>query len=135
MAKVAVYLNQPDLAKLILRLMVGVLMLLHGVHKILHGVAFIEGKFSAIGLPAVLAYSVFIGEIIAPIFLIIGFKTRLASVIIIFTMVIAVLLAYPTQWLALTKVGALFLEVQYLYIFSALAVIFLGPGRFSIDRK
>ncbi len=128
-------MQQPDIAKLILRLTVGGLMLFHGIHKIFSGVGFIAGKFEAIGMPGALAYLVFLGEIVAPILIIIGYKTRVGAALIIATMIIAISLAYPDQWFALSKVGALAMENQYLFIFSSIAIIFLGGGKYSIDKN
>jgi putative oxidoreductase len=128
-------LQHPDLAKLILRLTVGGLMLFHGIHKIFSGVGFIAGKFEAIGLPAALAYLVFLGEIVAPVLLIIGYKTRIGAALIIATMIIAIFLAFPGQWFALSKAGALAMENQYLFIFSSLAILLLGAGKYSIEKK
>jgi|TARA_B110001452_G_C15174775_1_gene408229 hypothetical protein len=53
-----------NLGLLILRIAVGGLMLLHGIAK-LNGVSNIEEMSSAIGLPAFLAYGVYITEIVA----------------------------------------------------------------------
>lgn len=128
-------MQQPDIAKLILRLTVGGLMLFHGVHKVFSGVGFIAGKFQDIGLPGAFAYLVFLGEIVAPVLLIIGYKTRIGAALIIATMIIAISLAYPSQWFALSKVGALAMENQYLFIFSSLAIILLGAGKYSIDKS
>lgn len=127
--------QQPDIAKLLLRLTVGGLMLFHGVHKIFAGVGFIAGKFQAIGMPGAFAYLVFLGELVAPVLLIIGYKTRVGAALIIATMIIAISLAYPDQWFALSKVGALAMENQYLFIFSSLAIILLGAGKYSIDKS
>ncbi len=128
-------MEQPDIAKLILRLTVGGLMLFHGIHKIFSGVGFIAGKFVEIGMPGAFAYLVFLGEIVAPVLLIIGYKTRVGAALIIATMIIAIALAFPGQWFALSKVGALAMENQYLFIFSSLVIILLGAGKYSIDKK
>jgi len=128
-------LQQPDIAKLILRLTVGGMMLFHGVHKIFSGVGFIAGKFEDIGMPGAFAYLVFLGEIVAPILLIIGYKTRIGATLIIATMIIAISLAFPGQWFALSKVGALAMENQYLFILSSLVIILLGAGKYSIEKQ
>ncbi len=56
-----------DAGKLVLRLSVGVLMLLHGIHKLLHGVDGIGGMLAGMGLPTVLAYGVYLGEVVGPL--------------------------------------------------------------------
>ncbi len=127
-------LHNPDLAKLLLRLAVGVMMLFHGYSKLMHGVGFIEGMLESKGLPAFLAYGVYLGELVAPALLIIGYQTRIAAGFLIFTMLTAIYLVHADELLALTKHGALELEVIYFYILTSLAIIFLGSGKYSIDR-
>ena len=50
-----------DLGKLVLRVSVGVLILLHGIFKLQNGVDGIAGMLGNNGLPAFLAYGVYIG--------------------------------------------------------------------------
>ena len=69
-----------DLGLLILRIAVGGLMLQHGIAK-LNGVSNIKGMLSATVLPAFSAYGVYITEIVAPVLILIGFRTRLASAV------------------------------------------------------
>jgi uncharacterized membrane protein YphA (DoxX/SURF4 family) len=71
-----------DLGKLLLRLTLGVLTLLHGIAKISAGVGGIAGMLGKAGLPTVLAYGVYAGEVIAPLLLIIGLWTRPAALVV-----------------------------------------------------
>lgn len=122
-----------DIAKLILRIMVGGLLLFHGIDKALHGVSFIEGMLSAHELPDVVTYGVYIGEIVAPVLLIVGLFTSLAALIVIVNMVMAILLAHSDTLFALTEYGAWSIEVPMLYLLSSVAIILLGPGKYSAD--
>lgn len=83
-----------DAGKLVLRLTLGLMMLFHGWDKIIGGVDGIAGLFQNSGFPGFLAYLVFVGEILAPLFLIAGAYTRVAAVLIAGNMVIAVLLVH-----------------------------------------
>ncbi len=66
-------IKSDDTGKLILRLTLGILILLHGLFKITGGgVGGIGGMLSSHGLPGFLAYGVYIGEILAPVLLIVG---------------------------------------------------------------
>jgi putative oxidoreductase len=121
-----------DIGKLILRLSVGILLLMHGLFKFMHGIAGISALVQANGWPVWIAYGVFIGEIIAPALLILGLVTRASAVVIVLNMLIAVYLAHGHQLFQLTKSGGWLLELQGLYLFSALAIALLGAGRFSI---
>lgn len=121
-----------DIGKLILRLSVGILMLMHGLFKLMHGIAGISALIQANGWPVWIAYGVYIGEIIAPALLILGLVTRASAMVIVLNMLIAVYLAHSHQLFQLTKSGGWLLELQGLYLFGALAIAFLGAGRFSI---
>lgn len=79
--------DRPDAGKLALRLTFGGLMLFHGVAKIQHGVGWIAGALQEQGLPAFIAYGVFVGEILAPILIILGLFTRPAALVYAFTLV------------------------------------------------
>ena len=121
-----------DIGKLILRLSVGILLLMHGLFKLMHGIAGISALIQANGWPVWIAYGVYVGEIIAPALLILGLVTRASAVVIVLNMLIAVYLAHSHQLFHLTKSGGWLLELQGLYLFGALAIAFLGAGRFSI---
>ncbi len=120
-----------DLAALLLRLTLGVLMLLHGIAKVTGGIDPIVGMVTQAGLPSALGYGVYIGEVIAPLLLIAGAWTRAAAVVIAINMVVAVALAHATQLATLTPNGGWALELQGFYLATALAIALLGAGRFS----
>ncbi len=120
---------------LLLRLLVGLSMLFHGYAKLNFGTTFIENTLANKGLPELLVYGVYVGEILAPLLLIIGFKTRIAAFIVIVNMIFAIVLVHPNDILALTQNGGLVLELQYFYIITALAIMMFGAGKFGIDRN
>ena len=124
-----------DIGKLLLRITLGILILLHGIAKITKGVSGIEGMLTAHGLPAFIAYGAYIGEVLAPILLIIGFYSRVAAVVIAFNMIVAIALAHPTELLQLGKQGGWALELQGMFLFTAIALALTGPGRHSINRR
>jgi uncharacterized membrane protein YphA (DoxX/SURF4 family) len=124
-----------DLGKLILRLTLGVLMLLHGVGKISSGAVAILGLMTKMGLPPVLGYLVYVGEVLAPLLLIVGLWTRPAALLVAINMVVAVLLVHTAQLGELTKNGGWALELQGFYLFTAVAVALLGAGRFSVGGE
>lgn len=126
--------NNENLSKLILRFLVGFLMLFHGYSKLTHGIGFIEGMFINVGLPSFLAYGAYLGEIIAPIMLIIGFRVKIASLLIILTMIGAIIMVHPNDIFTVTKHGAWTIELQAFYIFASLAIFFQGSGKYSIDK-
>ncbi|MDA7415405.1 DoxX family protein [Xenophilus arseniciresistens] len=124
--------NHDDAGKLLLRLSLGLLMLLHGLFKIGTGPGFVVGLLEGLGLPGVLAYGVYVGEIVAPVLLIIGLWTRPAALVVAINMVVAIVLVHTGHFFALTKQGGWALELQGLFLFGALAVALLGAGRYSV---
>lgn len=124
-----------NFGKLLLRVMIAVLLLFHGYNKLVNGTDFIEQSLQNNNLPSYLAYGVYIGEVIAPIFLIIGYFTRVFAFIILINIIAAIYLVYPNDLISLNNHGALVLELQYFYIISTLLVFFLGAGKYSFDNK
>ena len=124
-----------DFGKLILRVTIASLLLFHGYAKIKYGLGFIEGILSKKGFPEAIAYMVFMGEILAPLLLILGYKTKLAAGMVIFSMCTAIYLVHPNDLTTLTNVGTLKLETVYFFILTSLVLLFMGPGKYSIDRN
>ena len=123
-----------DTGKLLLRLAVGGLMLFHGLHKAIDGVGAIAGMLVAKGLPGFIAYGVLVGEVIAPILIILGILTRPAALVLAFTMVVAWLMVGTGKTFALDAVGAWAIESLVYFFVGALAVAFLGAGRYAVVR-
>ncbi|MCO6426780.1 DoxX family protein [Nitrosomonas communis] len=121
------------LGKLTLRLTVGILMLFHGVHKIFNPSAldFIRKQLASIDLPQVLAYGVYLGEVIAPLMVIIGIFARFGGLLIFGNMIFAIALAHRSQLFTLTNTGGWTLELQIFFLLTGLAVFFLGSGRIA----
>lgn len=122
------------IGKLILRITLGLLILLHGLSKVTGGVGGIQGMLEGIGLPAAIAWGVYLGEVLGPILLIIGWYARVGAALIFINMLFAIGLAHPAEIVAFTEQGGWALELQGMFLFTALALIFTGPGRFSINR-
>ena len=127
-------LHDNDLGKLLLRLSVGGLMLFHGIHKLKNGLGFIEKTLADAGLPTYLSYGVLFGEVLAPLLIILGVLSRPAALLEAFVMVAAIYLVHAGELFSLTKHGGHALELQFLYLFGSLAVVFLGSGKYSISR-
>jgi putative oxidoreductase len=126
---------QHDLGKLILRFALGVLILLHGIGKIRGGVAPIEQLLAAHGLPTFLAWGALVGEVLAPILLIAGFYARIGAVLIAINMLTAFALVHVAQLGQLNEQGGWALELQGMYLFTAIGLALLGPGRYSVNAR
>lgn len=124
-----------DLGKLILRLALGITILLHGIAKLTHGVEPIEGMITGIGMPGYIAYGVFAGEVLGPLLLIVGFYARIGAALIAVNMLFALAPAHRGELVALTEQGGWALELQGMFLFTAIALILTGPGRISVNRR
>jgi putative oxidoreductase len=121
--------------KLILRLTVGGLILFHGVAKILNpagAMGMITGQLATMGMPAFVAYGVYIGEVLAPLLLILGIFSRIGGLLVVANMIFALVLVHSSQLFTMGKSGGWALELQGFYLFCGLAVYFLGSGRFAV---
>ncbi len=116
-----------DLGLLALRLTLSVLMLFHGISKLIHGPSFIGQIVDGAGLPHFITYGVYVGEVIAPLFILLGLATRAASLVFAFNMLIATLLVHAAQVFTLDPAtGGWTLELQGLYFFGALVLVLTG---------
>ncbi|MCP5023087.1 MAG: DoxX family protein [bacterium] len=127
------FLNQ-DLGKLLLRLAVGGLLLLHGIEKVSKGTTWIEQTLGARGWPEFIAHGVYVGEVLAPVLIIVGFWSRLGALVVALTMVMTIVLAHPDNWYALNDYGGLTTELNLLYMLGALAIFFGGGGRYALGQ-
>lgn len=124
-----------SIGRLILRLALGVLILFHGVAKLTAGISGITGMVSAAGLPAILAYGVYVGEVIAPVLVILGWYSRIGAALIAANMLFAFGLVHRGEFFALANSGGWALELQAMFLLTAIALVLMGPGRYSINGK
>lgn len=124
-----------DIAKLILRLSVGVMVLFHGVDKIINGIGGVKHLTASAGLPEFLAYGVYVGEVIVPILILLGAYARVASLVLAFNMSVAIFLAYGSSLFTLGKHGAPSFELPFLYLVMSLMIFVFGSGRYALNSK
>jgi putative oxidoreductase len=123
-----------DVGKLILRASIAVLMLFHGVYKVTHGIGGIQTLMAKKGLPEAFAYGVYAGEVIAPIFILLGLFSRPAALVFAFNMMVAIATGHNKDILRIGNHGEYPIELQMLYLLGAIAVALLGPGKYSLSR-
>jgi putative oxidoreductase len=121
-----------DAGKLLLRLTVGILLLLHGIAKVIGGPASIVALVEKLGMPGSLGYAVYLGEVVAPLALILGVWTRIAALVVALNMGVAIALVHMGELFSLNDGGGWALELQGMFLFSALAVALIGPGRYAL---
>lgn len=130
----AIQFQKNDIGRLILRLTIGGLMLFHGMHKIFYGTEDVNRILTTAGIPAFFSFGVFIGEVLAPILLIIGYKVRFAGFVLALNMLIASLLVHSSQFYDVNQLGGWMLELNALYFFGGVAIMFLGSGHIAVSK-
>lgn len=129
------FLDRDDLGKFILRVSFGLMFLLHGIHKIFGGTEFIQGLFEQHGLPAFFAYGVYLGEVVVPILIILGLFTRLSAIIWIGTSLMVIWLMHADDLFTVNKVGAWAAEGIGVYLFAAITIMLIGPGKYALESR
>lgn len=120
--------NALSWASLILRLSLGGLMLVqHGYPKLMN---IVDGNMGfadpfGIGTSASLVFTVF-AEFICSILIILGLGTRLASIPLIATMLVVVLVIHLHDGMEKQEHGLV-------YLLPFIALLFMGSGKFSLD--
>ena len=118
-----------DLGLLILRVSLSAFMLTHGLPKLtrlLEGNA--EGFPDPFGIGSTLSLVLAVtGEVVAPVMIIPGIMTRLATIPVITAMSVAAFIVHAGDPFS----GR---EMALLYLTGFLAVLILGPGRYSTDQ-
>ena len=123
------------LGRLILRLAVGGLLLLHGIGKLMHGIAFLYPMLEAKGLPSVIAYGAYVGEVLAPLLVILGILTRVGGILIFINMAMAIFLAHMGDLGSLNQGGGWVVELAVLYMLGGLSIFCLGPGKYAVGGR
>lgn len=120
--------NLDNAGKLLIRLAAGGMMLTHGIPKI--GRLFGEGpvKFAdPFGLGPEISLSLaIIAEVICAVLVMVGFKTRIATIPLMITMLTA---AFYAHWS--DPFGKKELPLLFFLIF--LAILIMGPGKYAFD--
>ena len=127
-------MKNQDLAKLLLRITCGGILLFHGVHKVFVEVDHVKVMLKNVGLPEALAYGSIIGEFVAPIFVLLGFKTRLAALVIAFNMLMSILIGHRDIMFSINDYGGWMIETNMLYLMTAVIIFFSGAGKYSVSK-
>lgn len=116
------YFHHPQAAMVLLRVTLALLMLFHGWAKIRYGIGSIEHMLQAAGVPGWLGYAVYIGEVFAPLLLLVGLWVVPAALTIAVNMLVALALVHSQQFMRLQESGGWELELQALLLVCALVV-------------
>lgn len=120
--------SNTDFAILLLRTTMGILMMLHGWDKWTHFDTIIAKEqfpVIVISMQFSLVLAIF-AELLMSAFIVIGVFTRLAAIPLIFTMLVAIFVVHLGGPIADR-------ETAILFLIGFIVILFLGPGKYSID--
>ena len=118
-----------DIGLALLRIAPSAMMLTHGIPKfqnILNGNLEFADPLGIGATPSL--FLTVIGEVICPILIIIGFKTRFSALPPAITMAVAAFIVHSADPFGKK-------EMALLYLIFFVVIMLLGPGRYSVDRK
>jgi putative oxidoreductase len=122
-------MHNPDLGLLIFRLFIGLTMAFsHGLGKLPPPEQLVTGV-AAIGfpMPFFFAWCAALSEFLGGILIALGLFTRYAALFLGFTMAVAGLIVHSADPFQVK-------ELAFLFLASAVLLVFSGAGRFSLDR-
>lgn len=118
---------------LIARSIIALTMLLYGIHKLTNGVSGIETMLTDHHLPGAISYGVYAGEIIAPVLILIGYRTRLAAIVFAVNCITAIALAKTDALFQLNESGGWAVDILMIYLFAGIALFFTGAGKYAVS--
>ncbi|PIS11081.1 MAG: DoxX family protein [Bdellovibrio sp. CG10_big_fil_rev_8_21_14_0_10_47_8] len=121
------------LAPLLARFTIGVVFIESGWGK-LHNLEKVIDFFQSLGIPAAQYQAPFVAgvELVAGTLILVGLATRLASIPLIGTMIVAIITAKKDDISGWTD---LFGISEFLYVVLLIWILLAGPGKASIDEQ
>lgn len=127
--------NSIHIGVLLLRIIIGGIMLFHGISK-LHDISFVKIQLVNHALPSIWAYGAYIGEIVAPILLMLGYRSRFFAMIIALDCLVAIFLVHKSEIFVINPdTGAWAIETLALFLGGAICLCFTGGGKYVLSKK
>lgn len=120
---------------LLIRVGIAFTMLLYGISKLNYGINYIHDLLEQYGLPTLLGYGVYVGEVIAPILIIFGFRTKLAGLVFAFNCFVAILMDRLPDVFSLNEHGGWAIGLIFIYMIFGVAMFFMGAGKYALSTK
>lgn len=123
----------PDVAALILRVMVGVVFIYHGYPKLFGGIEEFAGNLEKMNvpMPMVSAYLAAIAEFVGGAFVLVGALTRLWCIPLIVTMIVAIITVHGGSFDIRNDPPGM--EYNLVLIAMLASILLTGPGRLSVS--
>ena len=123
-----------DIAYLIVRVTVGLLLIPHGWTKVVTGITGISGSFTRIHLEPALLFTIvsMFNETIGGVLIAIGLFTRPIAALIVIEFLILLFWVHIPRGYGQSVVGA---EFPLMWLLMLIAVMLRGGGPYSLDRK
>ncbi len=122
-----------DIGLLLSRIAIGFPMLIYGITKVISGIDSILAMLVEKGIPSFIGYGVYVGEVVAPLTILIGIKTRLSAFIFAVNCLAALFLTQIDYALSLNANGGWSIELLIIYTLVALGLMFTGAGKYAAD--
>jgi putative oxidoreductase len=121
-----------DLALLILRVVLGIIMIYHGWPKLTNLAGTIDGM-AGMGVPAPAVAAIFatVAEFIGGLLMLLGAFTDIAGLMFAIDMLGAITFVHAKNGFSVAKGG---IEWPLLLAATALAIALMGPGRYAVGR-
>jgi putative oxidoreductase len=122
-----------DLALLLLRVVLGIVMLAHGVPKLLHFGGVAEG-FAGMGIPAPTLAAAFatVAEVVGGLLMLPGIATDIAGALFAIDMLGAITFVHAPKGFSAGNGGY---EFPLVLLTLALGIALAGPGRYSVGSR
>jgi putative oxidoreductase len=121
--------NMTNLALAVLRIGASGMLLTHGIPKIERLFATPVEFPDPLGVGETLSLILALfGEVVGPLLVLIGYKTKLAAIPTILTMTVALLFIHLNDPIHIK-------EKALLYLLLFLVIFLAGPGKYSVDKR
>ena len=117
----------------VLRIVVGIVFVVHGFGKLMTGFGTVSESFAEMGipLPLVSAIMVALAEVVGGLALAAGFYTRLATVPLIVTMLVAMIMVHLRNGFFIYNSGY---EYTLVLLVVLVVIAVTGPGAIAVDN-
>lgn len=120
---------------LVFRVSIAFTMLVYGISKLIFGIEYIKNLVHEYGLPSFISYGVFVGELIAPMLIIIGYRTRLAALFFAMNCFVAIVMDRVPDLFSLNAHGGWAIDLIFIYMMFGIAMFFIGGGKYALSTN